>query len=976
MSGSDTHSLALTSSNVFEQPTQASLLPALNPIVPIELSSTSAASYSAQDDPLPLIGVIDTGLTPSLMDIDPSQIIVGVDHTTDEFNHPHGSAVANTIHSAAEQNTLWFSNSVGSGQWANALTEFVDTAIATGYDQAIANLSFDLVSTDEQGTIVPRQSLTLEEANALDYAQQHNVIVVVAAGNSGSSIGALGQSSQLFENVITVGAADGLQKTDYSSYGTGLSILAPGGTSNHPLDTGIDGYQFFGTSASTAIVTGGIAELWESSPDLNYQQVVDIVEQSATDIYEPGPDLDSGAGIFNLEEALALAQRTNPELIEHQPSIDGEWEWNTRNNGHTERPLAVTLGKGTSGRLQAEDFQLNGYTSDNIGGIKAISTFREKGTASAKFGGQTGVYTLKVRYFDESDGEGTFEMKVGNQSYRWTANGNFRDNYPTARNGVIREFKNVVLTNGSTIQLIGHRDGGERARIDYVEFEPSSSSSPSPSPSTSPNPSPSTSPGRSPSPSPSRITIQAESFRLNGFSTENSAAASGNRLIKTSGTGRATTSFSGSTGTYDIKVNYFDEADGQAPLTLKAGGRSFNWSANQRLNGNIATRQNRTSRTFENIQLRQGSTIELGGQRQREEYARIDSIEFIPSDQPRQSPAPSPQPIEPEIISDPPPNRNGRANGEFQVRGEHIYDPSGREFIVKGVNKFTFDQGSSKQVDQIKNDWKFNTVRLNYFLEGESGQQLHSNIQSYSENEVVTIVELHDRTGKYWEGNDLIRLKGWFKDLAQRYKDNPYVWFNIANEPGGSKSAQQTDKWLRQHQEVIKVIRDDVGASNPIVVDAHFWGQDVGEWSTTPVKEAKSAILSHGDQIKRFGGKTYDNIIFSVHMYDQWNFGEAKMADYLDRIEDKDYAVIVGEYGQINNGFATREATDDMFKVTAPREIGRIAWVWSAKDSNDLTTTKNGGGEHINDDNNPTNLSWLGERVWADNRRSENLHRI
>ena len=792
INGGEAHNLALTSSTIFDQPLQTSLLPSL-PSLPstasTEIIPKSAADYINDEYPLPLIGVIDIGLTPSLMDIDPSQIIVGTDHTIDEFNHPHGSAVAHTIHSAVDQNTLWFSNSVGSGQWANALTEFVDTAIATDYDQAIANLSFDLVSTDDQGTLVPRQTLTFEEANALDYAQQHNVIVVVAAGNSGEHIGALGQASQLFENVITVGAADGLEKANYSNYGAGLNILAPGGTSNRSLDSGIEGYHFFGTSAATAIVTGGIANLWESNPDLNYQQVVDIVEQSATDIYVPGPDLDSGAGIFNLEEALALAQRTHPEPIGNQPSINKEWEWEPSHSGHTERPLALTLGKGTSGRLQAEDFRLDGYTKDTIGNITSISAFREKGTATAKFGGKTGVYTLKVRYFDESDGNSTFEMKVGGQSYRWTANGNYKDNYPTERNGVVREFKNVVLSHGSTIQLIGHKDRGERARFDYVEFKPSGTISSSPSPSTSP--------GRSPSPSPSRLTIQAESFRLNGFSTENSSAASRGKLIKTSGTGKATTTFSGNTGTYDIKVNYFDEADGQAQLTLKTGGQSFNWTANQRLNGNIATRQNRTSRTFETIQLHQGSTIEIGGQRQREEYARIDSIELIPSNQSRPSPSPSPQPIEPEIISAPPSNRNARPNGQFQVRGEHIYDPSGREFIVKGVNKFTFDQGSSKQVDQIKNDWKFNTVRLNYFLEGESGQQLHSNIEAYSQNNVVTIVELHDRTGKYWEGNDLIRLKSWFKDLAQRYKDNPYVWFNIANEPGGSKSAQQTDKWLK-----------------------------------------------------------------------------------------------------------------------------------------------------------------------------------
>ena len=308
--------------------------------------------------------------------------------------------------------------------------------------------------------------------------------------------------------------------------------------------------------------------------------------------------------------------------------------------------------------------------------------------------------------------------------------------------------------------------------------------------------------------------------------------------------------------------------------------------------------------------------------------------------------------------------------------GSKIYDPNGVEFITKGVNKFTFTKGSDQQVDQIKNDWQFNTVRLNYFLEGQSGQQLHSNIKAFSENKVVTIVELHDRTGKYWEGKDLGRLKSWFRDFAERYKDNPYVWFNIANEPGGSKSVQQIDKWLTQHQEVIKVIRDEVGASNPIVVDAHFWGQDVGEWNSDPVKESKSSILSYGDKIKRFDGKSYDNIIFSVHLYDQWNFGESKMANYFDRIEDKDHAVIVGEYGQINTSYSTQKATTAMFNVTRPREIGRIAWVWSARDSNDLTTTKNGGGEHINDDDNPTNLSWLGQRVWKDNRRKEDLERL
>ena len=137
--GSDAHSLALTAKTLLEDPTWMPSTQALNSGIPDEISLKIETSYA--DTPLPLIGIIDTGFVPSMMDIDPSQIIVGTEHTTNELSASHGSRIANTIYSAAEQSTLWISDSVGSGQWAQALTEFVDTAIATDSTHAIANLS-------------------------------------------------------------------------------------------------------------------------------------------------------------------------------------------------------------------------------------------------------------------------------------------------------------------------------------------------------------------------------------------------------------------------------------------------------------------------------------------------------------------------------------------------------------------------------------------------------------------------------------------------------------------------------------------------------------------------------------------------------------------------------------------------------------------------------------------------------------------
>jgi hypothetical protein len=35
--------------------------------------------------------------------------------------------------------------------------------------------------------------------------------------------------------------------------------------------------------------------------------------------------------------------------------------------------------------------------------------------------------------------------------------------------------------------------------------------------------------------------------------------------------------------------------------------------------------------------------------------------------------------------------------------------------------------------------------------------------------------------GSCYEGEALEDLKAWHRDFAERYQDNPYVWFNVAN---------------------------------------------------------------------------------------------------------------------------------------------------------------------------------------------------
>ncbi|MGB8690919.1 MAG: S8 family serine peptidase [Microcoleus sp.] len=201
----------------------------------------------------PLIGIIDTGFNGKNPDIDYKRIILGRDRV-DNDNDPllsgegseHGTHVLGII-GATQGNDIgidginddapiWLGRAIGSGKWVESLREFVDAAKASGQPKAVVNLSFDLTQTNPDGSVTTRYELTPQEREALEYARQNGVLVVVAAGNDGGTMSALGQASQEFDNLITVGSVDNSgRRTDYSNFGYGLDIVARGGTPDNPV---------------------------------------------------------------------------------------------------------------------------------------------------------------------------------------------------------------------------------------------------------------------------------------------------------------------------------------------------------------------------------------------------------------------------------------------------------------------------------------------------------------------------------------------------------------------------------------------------------------------------------------------------------------------------------------------------------------------------------------------------------------------
>ena len=166
---------------------------------------------------------------------------------------------------------------------------------------------------------------------AMQYADQKGVLLVHAAGNSGSNNDA-GQnypsarylSGQAIANQITVGASSRFNTSalaaEFSNYGQQtVDVFAPG-VDIYSSTPGNTYATFSGTSMAAPVVAGVAAVLKSYFPQLTAAQLKQIILQSAvpyhTQVLKPGTKqkvdfatLSTSGGIVNLYEAVKLAEQ-------------------------------------------------------------------------------------------------------------------------------------------------------------------------------------------------------------------------------------------------------------------------------------------------------------------------------------------------------------------------------------------------------------------------------------------------------------------------------------------------------------------------------------------------------------------------------------------------------------------------------------------------------------------------------------------
>ena len=320
---------------------------------------------------------------------------------------------------------------------------------------------------------------------------------------------------------------------------------------------------------------------------------------------------------------------------------------------------------------------------------------------------------------------------------------------------------------------------------------------------------------------------------------------------------------------------------------------------------------------------------------------------------------------------------------EFHTAGDKILK-DGLEFVLRGVNingpGFPNHHPVTEDAELIARTWKFNAVRVACSVAPDpkksnpkTDASIDEIVQAFTLRGVVVILSPRDHVGGYYDdpakperSPGLSDLVAWYKPIAEKYRTNPFVWYEVQAGPGNRDEHKIPVTYRFVHETILKTIRTEASAGNIVVCEGYGGGSDDGMSGALPASPENTVILGMAPDLV----KAYSNVAFSFHCGEYWNSGGIyKLNEMLDRTHTLGVPVFVSEFG-LHPWANTTWAAEAVFAAGKTRHLGHIVSQWTPSDRANLCCTDNHeGGWDIDtkDGSRPGNLSWTGDRVWIDN---------
>jgi len=240
---------------------------------------------------------------------------------------------------------------------------------------------------------------------------------------------------------------------------------------------------------------------------------------------------------------------------------------------------------------------------------------------------------------------------------------------------------------------------------------------------------------------------------------------------------------------------------------------------------------------------------------------------------------------------------------ELMVFGNKVVikDTPQRVIRLSGVNIPGGEWTGTPSVEKVErssivaiDDWNCNVLRLAVGIKGWFGGYSYVSASSY-QNTIDYVIQIASERGAYvildlhhYKGFNNQQYLTFWREAAEKYKNNPTVLFGILNEPHGInwETWRNGGSGYTGHQQVVELIRD-LGAKNIIVAAGLDWG-----YNLSGIAEGYALVDQGSNNNKELAG---NGIIYDTHIY-PW---KGRTSNWHGRVgaTRMNHPILVGECG-------------------------------------------------------------------------------